>query len=128
MPNLSDTLCYLPDLPLWLEVCFQTLWVLDLPDFVWSLWFLRPEWNFLNHLITVLWTSLPSPFVQQMFLVASVTLSSHSYVTCSFVQFSNHSRNKAMHNMSNYHDATNHNSAQSAREAVEYTDCISLER
>ena len=34
-------------------------------DLVWSSAFLQPEWNFLNHLLTVLWST--AHFAQQMF-------------------------------------------------------------
>ena len=36
--------------------------VLDLPHIAWLLKFLQPEGNFLNHLIIVLWSTVPSPF------------------------------------------------------------------
>ena len=54
--------------------------LLSLPDFAWSLMFLQPEWNFLNNLLTVLWSAVPSPFAQQIFLLisAGLRLSSNS--------------------------------------------------
>ena len=33
---------------------------------------LSPEQNFFNHLVTVLWSTLSSPFIQQILLVVSV--------------------------------------------------------
>ena len=39
---------------------------------------MKDEQNFLNRLVTVLWSNMPSPFGQQIFLVASTVLSSSS--------------------------------------------------
>ena len=46
--------------------------VLVLPDLSWSLKFYQH--NFLNRLLTILWSIMPSPFIQQMFGVASAAL------------------------------------------------------
>ena len=64
--------CYSLDFPLWLELNlgihgFRSTW----PCLIVKV--LRPEPNFLNHLVIVLWSTAPSLCVQQMFLVASVT-------------------------------------------------------
>ena len=48
--------------------------VLALPDLAWSSRFLQPEQNFLNHPFTVLWSTAPWPFMQQIFLIAFVAL------------------------------------------------------
>ena len=40
--------------------------VLGLPDLTWSLRFLQPEESFLNHLVTVQWSTMSSSFTQQM--------------------------------------------------------------
>ena len=50
----------------------------------WLLRFLPPEQNFLNHLVTVLWSIAPSPFVQQMFLFAFSVLRL-SRLCCMFI-------------------------------------------
>ena len=63
--------CYLMDLTLWLRAEFM---VLGLPDLIWSLRLLQLEWNFLKHLVCVLWLAMSSSFAQQMFLVDSATL------------------------------------------------------
>ena len=47
---------------------------LSLLDYAWSLRFLQLKRNFLNHLVTVLWSTAPSTFAQQIFLVASAVL------------------------------------------------------
>ena len=47
---------------------------LILLDFSWSSWFLKPKQNLLNHLATVLGSTVPSPFAWQIFLVASMAL------------------------------------------------------
>ena len=44
--------------------------VLGLPDLAWSLRLFQSEKNFLNQLVTVLQSAAPSPFTQQMFLIA----------------------------------------------------------
>ena len=41
--------------------------VLCLPDLVWLLRFLQSDRNFLNHLVTVLWSNVPSFCAQQIF-------------------------------------------------------------
>ena len=41
--------------------------VLDLPHLFWWSRVLKPEWNFLYHLVTRPWSSAPSPFTQQKF-------------------------------------------------------------
>ena len=48
--------------------------VLGLPDLAWSLKFLQYEWNVLNHLVIVLWLTVPLFFTQQMFLGTSMVL------------------------------------------------------
>ena len=48
--------------------------VLSRAEFAQSLRFLQPEWNFLNHLVPVLWSNTPSPLAQQIFLVVSMVL------------------------------------------------------
>ena len=45
-----------------------------LPDLAWSSSFLQHEWNFLSHLVTVLWPTASLLFAQQMFLVTSTAL------------------------------------------------------
>ena len=47
--------------------------VLGLPDFTWLSSFLQPERNF-YHLVTELWSTASLPFLQQMFLFASMAL------------------------------------------------------
>ena len=69
--------------------------VLGLPDHDWSLRFLQPKKNFLNYLVTVLGSTTPLPFPQQIFLIASTELwlsfnSELNYITDSFAQLSNH--------------------------------------
>ena len=41
---------------------------LILPDFVWSLRFFQPERNFLNVLVTVMWSAASPSFIQQIFV------------------------------------------------------------
>ena len=41
--------------------------VLSLPDLAWLSKFLQSKQNFSNHLVNVLWSTVPSPFAQQMF-------------------------------------------------------------
>ena len=48
--------------------------LLGLLDLTWSTRILQPEQNILNHLVTVTWSTAPSPFAQQMFWVASAVL------------------------------------------------------
>ena len=48
--------------------------VLCLPGLVWSLKLLQLKENFLNYLFTVSWSTLSSPFAQQIFLVAFIVL------------------------------------------------------
>ena len=48
--------------------------VLGPPDFACLSRFLQPDQNFLIYQFTVLWPTVPSPFMQQMFLVASTAL------------------------------------------------------
>ena len=47
---------------------------LDQLDLVWLSRFLQFEQNFINHLVTVLWFTAPSPFIKQLLLVALVML------------------------------------------------------
>ena len=71
MPGSSDTLWLLlyGFVSIICNVVLESI-VLGLPDLAWSR-FLQPEQNFLNHQVTVLWSTAPSPFVQQMLFVAS---------------------------------------------------------
>ena len=46
--------------------------------------FLQLEENFLNHLLTVLWSIARTPFTQQMFLIASVALWPSSLVKAKY--------------------------------------------
>ena len=75
----------------------------------WSSRFVQPEGNYFNSLVTVLWSTPPSPFAPQMFLVASAAiwprLNSQNIMCEFFVQFSNPTRNGPIHN---YHDTTKH--------------------
>ena len=48
--------------------------VLSLPDLAWLSKFLQLQWNFLNHLVTILRSTAPSLFAQQIILVASTAL------------------------------------------------------
>ena len=59
---------------------------LALPHLAWSSRFLQPERHFLNHLVTVPWSTAPSPFEQQM-LVASTALSTSFQIRlcCTFI-------------------------------------------
>ena len=41
--------------------------VFDQHDFAWSSRFLQPERNFLNNQVSLLWSTMPLPFPQQMF-------------------------------------------------------------
>ena len=63
---------YSPNLPLWLWTWPQNP-VLNLLDLSWSSRFLQPEQNCFNHLVTILWSTVPSSLAQ-MFLVASAAL------------------------------------------------------
>ena len=45
------------------------------PIIAWLLKLLLPQQHFLNHLVTVLWSTEPSPFIQQIFLIAFVVSS-----------------------------------------------------
>ena len=72
----------------------------------WSLMFLQPEKNFLNHVVTALWLAAPSPFVKQNdFIVASTTLL-HVH-QCNFQITSGLKECTYQH--TNYHNTTNHN-------------------
>ena len=56
------------------QICLNNLeYGLGIHDFrpTWSLGFLQPEWNFLNHLLIIQWSTVASPFAQQIFLIAS---------------------------------------------------------
>ena len=87
--------------------------VLGLFNLVWWSRLLQPMKNFLNHLVTVLWSTATSSFTQQMFLVASailwlyLNLSSissqirlHSTFICT--AFKSHVQVEAVHNMSTH--------------------------
>ena len=94
-------------------ICFYILehslkiHVLGLSNLAWSSSFLRTEWNFLNHLVIILWSIVYSPFMYQMFLVVSVALwpssnfwnlrSSWITLACSSMLLSNPTCCKAMH-------------------------------
>ena len=69
--------------------------VLNQPDLAWSLRFLSSELNFLNPQAFGLWLSAPSPFGQQLFMVASVKL-----LPGSLVWLSNYTWSKTMQNVS----------------------------
>ena len=71
----------------------------SLPDFTWLLRFLGPEWNFLNHLLIVLWLTVPSSFAQQMFLVAFRCIMA--------LQLSHHTVKQCKTLCTNYHNTTN---------------------
>ena len=64
--------------------------VLDLVNLALSRFF-QPKWNFLNHLVTALWSIAPSSFTQQMFFVTSTTLwpSSNLVLTSNYTLWSN---------------------------------------
>ena len=62
--------CYLSDLPL----LFESKVFFSLSDIPWLSRFFEPERNFLNHLVTVLSSTAPSLFAQQIFLVAFAAL------------------------------------------------------
>ena len=67
------------DKPHWTVKCPAHLIISEfysfaLPDFVLPLRSLQSEWNFLNLLVTVLWSSASLPFAQQMFYVSSFVL------------------------------------------------------
>ena len=57
-------------------ICFNGLKsiLFELPNLVGLSRFFQHKQNFLNHLITLLWTTTSSSFAQQMFLVASTVL------------------------------------------------------
>ena len=85
--------------------------LLDQPNFAWLLRFLQSEQNFFNHLVTVWWSTAPLPFMQQMFLLASVVLWPNSnsnvsskldYDVCSSVRLSNQTTSEAMHKISEH--------------------------
>ena len=47
---------------------------LGLTDLIWSLRCLQPKQNFFDLLVTILWSTVPSTFAQQIFLVVSGAL------------------------------------------------------
>ena len=49
----------------WSTITKSTLW--GQTDLTWSSAFLYPKWNFLNPLVTILWSSEPSPLPQKCF-------------------------------------------------------------
>ena len=69
MLNSPDTL--------WVHFClaaeFQNQ-VLDLPDLSWLSRFLQSEQSYSNCLITIMWSTEPSPFIQRLFLVVFVAV------------------------------------------------------
>ena len=73
-----------------------TLFSLADPD--WSLIFLQPERNFLNHLVSVRWSSAPSTFA--LSYVSVRTRKGLDYVARSSVQLSYLKRNEAKQNVS----------------------------
>ena len=81
-------------------------WPLGLNDLVWLLWFLRPERKFFSHLVTVLWSTAPLSFIQQMFCCVVdmfefiKPVSDVNYVVCWSVRFSNHTWSETMHSVS----------------------------
>ena len=64
--------CYTPDL--WLRAWPQDSCLKAYLTLPWLSRFLQPKQNFLNHLIIVLRSNVPSLFIQQMFLVGSTQL------------------------------------------------------
>ena len=46
--------CYLPDFPLYIWSMALRSTLLGLSDVTWSSWFLQPEQNFLNHLVSMI--------------------------------------------------------------------------
>ena len=58
--------------------------ILGLPDFVWLSMFFQPKWNFLNHLITVLWSTAHSVFKQQIALVDSSVMALYKLIKHKF--------------------------------------------
>ena len=101
--QLVFSTCYSLDFSLWLETRPQN------QRFT-SLVFLQSKGNFLNNLVTVLWSTAPSPFAENWFLVSlqvySPVRTRKAYVSelysvlHSFVQISDKERIKAIHNMS----------------------------
>ena len=65
---------YSPSAPCWICLYGLESIFLGLPDLARLSTFLQPKWNFLNHLLTLLWSSTASSFTQQMFLIASTVL------------------------------------------------------
>ena len=53
-----------------LSHCYLSYWLTIL---TWASKFLQSTRNFFYYLVTIQWLTVPSPFTQQMFLVASVT-------------------------------------------------------
>ena len=72
--------------------------VLDLPNFTWPSKSLQPEQNFMNNLITALWSTAPSSFTQ-MFLVVSMFL-------CA--AFKSHTKWNNAQQFTNNHNTINH--------------------
>ena len=73
------------------------LMILGLIDIAWSLWFLQPEQNFSNQIVTILWSI--SPFTQQMFSlllwhydprICKTWIPEKDFIAGSSVQLSNH--------------------------------------
>ena len=48
--------------------------ILGRPYIAWLSKFMQPEQNFFNHMVTLLWLNVSSPFAQQTFLVAYAVL------------------------------------------------------
>ena len=94
--------------------------VLGSLDIVWLLKFWQPEQNFLYHLAIALWSTILSPFEQQMLLVASMALQPSSnlycisswirllYVHLSSFQITHRMKQCTICKHTNYHDTTNH--------------------
>ena len=98
MPSLPDTLqVLLAEFTSLAQSIASESTVLGLLDFAWSSWFLQPEWTFLNHLITILWSTV-SLFVQ--FESCKAWVAELDYVVRSTMRLSNHTQCEAMHDVS----------------------------
>ena len=87
---------YSLDLPQWLGGLAQNL-VFGLSDLAWLSRFLQSEWNFLNHLVTILWSPVhfhtTNGFGCFCSIMAQFELVKFSYIVQSFVWLLNHSCN-----------------------------------
>ena len=129
--------CYSPDLP----ASASESTILALPDFSWSIKFLQPGQNFLNLLVTILWSTAPSPFVRQIFCMFSrcygpvetrkAQVPKLDYIAHSSMQFSDHTQSEgkwskvklcATCQRTNYLDTTNQNGYQPRLELLRSGD------